>query len=102
LSLLKHFPLSQLKIDRLFVNNLCLDTKDAIVTLAKAFGLSVVAEGIESEEQEFALKALGCASGQGYLYARPMPAEQVLMTLAKQTDTWAPGPPIDVTTLMAE
>jgi len=107
LSLLKRFPLSQLKIDRLFVNNLCCDTKDAavinaIVTLAEAFGLGVVAEGIESEEQEFALKALGCASGQGYLYARPMPAEQVLMTLAKQTDTRAPGPPIDVTTLMAE
>jgi diguanylate cyclase (GGDEF)-like protein/PAS domain S-box-containing protein len=107
LSLLKRFPLSQLKIDRLFVNNLCCDTKDAavinaIITLAETFGLDVVAEGIESEEQEFALKQLGCGNGQGYLYARPMPGEQILSALTKQTYTRAPGAPIGVTTPMAE
>jgi diguanylate cyclase (GGDEF)-like protein/PAS domain S-box-containing protein len=107
LSLLKRFPLSQLKIDRLFVNNLCCDIKDAavinaIITLAEAFGLDVVAEGIESEEQEFALKELGCASGQGYLYARPMPAEQVLTTLSQQPNTTAFTAPIRVTAQMVE
>jgi diguanylate cyclase (GGDEF)-like protein/PAS domain S-box-containing protein len=102
LSLLKRFPLSQLKIDRLFVNNVCFDTKDAavinaIITLAETFGLEVVAEGIESEEQELALRTLGCKNGQGYLYARPMPAQQMLMTVAKQMDTRAPRAPVTAT-----
>jgi diguanylate cyclase (GGDEF)-like protein/PAS domain S-box-containing protein len=107
LSLLKRFPLSQLKIDRLFVNNLCFDTKDAavvntIITLAEAFGLDVVAEGIENEKQELTLKELGCKNGQGYLYARPMPAEQVLIMLTKQGLSTAPGPPAGVTAILAE
>jgi diguanylate cyclase (GGDEF)-like protein/PAS domain S-box-containing protein len=99
LSLLKRFPLSQLKIDRVFVNNVCSDTKDAavvnaIIALAETFGLEVVAEGIENEEQELALQKLGCENGQGYLYARPMPAQQMLMTIAKQMDAGTPEVPI--------
>jgi diguanylate cyclase (GGDEF)-like protein/PAS domain S-box-containing protein len=98
LSLLKRFPLSQLKIDRLFVKNVCFDIKDAaiinaIITLAKTFGLEVVAEGIENEEQELALKKLGCENGQGYLYARPMPAQQMLQALVQQMETVAPAVP---------
>jgi diguanylate cyclase (GGDEF)-like protein/PAS domain S-box-containing protein len=105
LSLLKRFPLSQLKIDRLFVNNVCFDTKDAavinaIITLAETFGLEVVAEGIENEEQEIALKRLGCENGQGYLYARPMPAQQMLTTAAEQMHTGPARVPVSATVQM--
>ena len=79
LSLLKRFPLARLKIDRRFIRDLCTDAEDAAVVnailyLANSFGLEVVAEGIETEEQERLLRLLGCQCGQGFLFARPMPA----------------------------
>ena len=78
LSLLKRFPLASLKIDRSFVRELCTNAEDAAVVnailyLANSFGLDVVAEGIETEEQERVLRELGCQYGQGFLFARPMP-----------------------------
>jgi predicted signal transduction protein with EAL and GGDEF domain len=79
LSLLKRFPLTRLKIDQGFVRNVCTDPEDtavikAIIYLAESFGLNVVAEGIENEDQERKLREFGCQYGQGYLYAKPMRA----------------------------
>lgn len=105
LSLLKRCPPIQLKIDRLFVNNSFSDTKhaaavEAIITLAEAFGLDVVAEGIENEEQETALKKLGCERGS--LYARPMPVMQLLTMLSDQVATHSHKKPITINAQMVE
>jgi EAL domain-containing protein (putative c-di-GMP-specific phosphodiesterase class I) len=85
--LLKRFPISRLKIDRSFIRELCTNVEDAAVVnailyLAKSFGLEVVAEGIETEEQNRLLGALGCQFGQGFLFARPMPAADLRDLLA--------------------
>ncbi len=89
LSCLQEFPLDVLKVDRSFVVNAG-NGRDfaallhAVVTLADNLGLKVVAEGIETEEQLVLLQALGCAFGQGYLMARPMPAAALVQFLADQ------------------
>jgi diguanylate cyclase (GGDEF)-like protein len=82
MSYLKRLPIDTLKIDRSFVSDLPKDANDlaistAIVALGHSLGLTVVAEGIETEAQADALLNLGCDIGQGYLYAKPMPAERV-------------------------
>lgn len=79
---LKRLPASELKIDRAFVNELQADTEDAtiisaIVALAQSLNLKVVAEGVETEEQQEFLTGLGCDTLQGYLLGRPIPAEKV-------------------------
>lgn len=76
LSYLHDLPVDCLKIDRSFVNRLTTSTSGtpivrAIVDLARNTGLVVVAEGIETEEQEVTLRELGCEYGQGYLLGRP-------------------------------
>jgi EAL domain-containing protein (putative c-di-GMP-specific phosphodiesterase class I) len=92
MSYLKRLPIDILKIDRSFVSDLPKDTNDlaiatAIVALGHSLGLTVIAEGIETQAQAESLLNLGCDLGQGYLYARPMPAEKV----AQYLETWAPG-----------
>lgn len=82
LSLLRNLPIQILKIDRSFVRQIDHDQKDAaiarsIVSLAHSMGLQVVAEGVETEEQYTALKALGCQMFQGYLFGRPQPVDYV-------------------------
>jgi predicted signal transduction protein with EAL and GGDEF domain len=84
LSYLHRFPLQALKIDRSFVADLkpgdagggSAPVVRAICTLAKALDMDVIAEGIETTQQRDALLALGCALGQGFLYAHPRPAEE--------------------------
>ena len=81
LSLLKRFPLTRLKIDRGFVQNLCENPQDAAIVrainaLSRSFGLAVIAEGIETEEQRVRLIAKGCGEAQGYLFGKPMPAQE--------------------------
>ncbi len=79
LSYLKHLPLDTIKIDRTFVAGLESDVDraivDAVIALAHGLHISVVAEGIETEGQFEALREMGCDIGQGYLFARPLPAE---------------------------
>ena len=86
LSYLHKFPIQTLKIDRSFVADLrpgeaggSAAVVRAIVTLAGALGLETIAEGIETTAQRDALLELGCALGQGFLYAHPRPAEEVLL-----------------------
>jgi diguanylate cyclase (GGDEF)-like protein/PAS domain S-box-containing protein len=80
LSLLKRYPVTRLKIDKSFVRDLCTDAEDAaiiqaIMYLGRRLGLAIIAEGIETEAQEEALRLYGCTEGQGYLYGRPMSAD---------------------------
>ncbi|HZQ98024.1 MAG TPA: EAL domain-containing protein [Chloroflexota bacterium] len=82
LGYLKRFPIDQLKIDRSFVAGLGRDPEDtaivhAVVRLAHTLGLEVTAEGIETAAQLEALRATGCEHGQGYYFARPLPAGAV-------------------------
>lgn len=83
LNYLKQLPTQTLKIDQSFVRDMLVDAEDfsitsAIVGLAKAFNKVVVAEGVETQEHFFALRALGCDFAQGYLIAKPMPAADVV------------------------
>jgi diguanylate cyclase (GGDEF)-like protein/PAS domain S-box-containing protein len=87
LSRLKRFPLDALKIDRSFVSGTNSNTDDraivkATIDMAHAVGLTVVAEGVETREQEHYLRAFGCDHAQGYLYARPQPAAAIEDVLA--------------------
>ncbi|PJE80916.1 putative signaling protein [invertebrate metagenome] len=80
LNYLKYFPFDRLKIDRGFVDNIPDDKEnsvivDAIIQLGKNFDIGVVAEGIETKEQEIYLIRQGCIEGQGYFYGKPMDVE---------------------------
>lgn len=79
LSYLKQFPVQKLKVDQSFVREIEASASDkmivrTIVTLASGLGLKTIAEGIETPAQSRILSDLGCEEGQGYLFARPMPA----------------------------
>jgi EAL domain-containing protein (putative c-di-GMP-specific phosphodiesterase class I) len=82
LQYLRRFPLDSLKIAKSFVDGIGGPSQDAavaraIIELGTSFQLNVVAEGIERHEQHARLVELGCTHGQGFLYSRPVPAEQV-------------------------
>jgi EAL domain-containing protein (putative c-di-GMP-specific phosphodiesterase class I) len=80
LSYLKQLPIDKLKIDRTFIKDIP-DNKDdvaitqAIIALGQNLGLDIIAEGVETEDQQNLLKIMGCQEVQGYLYGRPMSAE---------------------------
>jgi EAL domain-containing protein (putative c-di-GMP-specific phosphodiesterase class I) len=87
LSQIAHLPLDALKIDRAFVAGMTGSTEhmaivSAIVNLAKALKIFVVAEGVETEEQALQLHQLGCDEAQGYLFSRPLPADETAKLLA--------------------
>ena len=80
LSYLHKLPLDALKVDRSFVSQIESDAEKleivrTIITLAHNLGLEVIAEGIETREQMFILRELGCELGQGYLFSRPLDAD---------------------------
>jgi diguanylate cyclase (GGDEF)-like protein/PAS domain S-box-containing protein len=87
LSYLKRLPLAELKIDRAFVRDILADATSGaiaqtIISLGRALGLSVIAEGVETEEQRDCLAGLGCHSFQGYLFSRPLPPEEFELLLS--------------------
>ncbi len=83
LAYLKRLPLDQLKIDRAFVRDMMVDSTSGaiaqtVISLGRAMGLSVIAEGVETDEQVNFLAALGCHSFQGYLLGHPLPLEEFM------------------------
>jgi len=95
LSHLHQFPFDVLKIDRSFIQRMTngdqpLQIVQTIVELARVLGMDVVAEGIETEEQLALLKSMGCRFGQGYLFAPPLPADQIEVWLSNPERCVAP------------
>lgn len=87
LGYLKRLPITALKIDQSFVRDLVTDPDDrtlagTIVALGHGLGLKVVAEGVETEQQRRILLAQGCDLAQGYLFSRPLPADEFTRWLA--------------------
>lgn len=87
LSYLKTLPVDHLKIDQSFIRGCPGDTSDvaiveAVIGLASRLNQEVIAEGVETREQLDFLLACGCHEGQGYLFSRPLPAEQISTLLA--------------------
>jgi diguanylate cyclase (GGDEF)-like protein len=95
---LRRLPLAEVKIDRSFVLGMANDPDDAavvrsIVDLARALGLRVVAEGVEEDTTRRMLIDEGCEVGQGWYFARPMPADHLVAWLARYLPvTGRPGP----------
>ena len=86
LQYLRRLPVSELKIDKSFIMDMIVDENDAIVVrstinLAHNLGMSVVAEGVESQEIHDMLQILGCDMAQGYHIAYPMPAQKLMVWL---------------------
>ena len=91
LNYVKRFPVDCLKIDHSFVRGISEHPEDlaivhAVITLGRALGMEVVAEGVETAAQLDLLRGLGCEQGQGYHFARPMPAEEAATFLAGCAD----------------
>lgn len=79
---LNKLPLDEIKIDLSFVRNIVSDSDDraivlAIITMAHSLGLDVIAEGVETVEQQESLLEAGCENYQGYLFSRPVPIEEL-------------------------
>jgi len=90
LSYLKHFPLDELKIDKIFIDHLKNSVADqrivkSVIALAHDFGLKVVAEGVEDEATVRCLKGLGCDLAQGFVYSQALPLEAFCAWYAKHS-----------------
>jgi two-component system sensor histidine kinase BarA len=95
LTSLRHFPIDKIKIDQSFVSNvgLAIDATivHAIVSIGRALGLKVVAEGVETVEQQKFLRTAGVHAMQGYLFARPMRKTDVAAFVAEFDDRYRPS-----------
>ncbi|MET7970597.1 bifunctional diguanylate cyclase/phosphodiesterase [Micromonospora sp. NPDC005305] len=91
LAQLRRLPVHEVKVDRSFVQGMATDPGDlaivnAVVTLSQQFGLTVVAEGVESELTLELLQDIGCEIGQGFLFSRPLPYERLETWFGAQVD----------------
>lgn len=96
LSALKTFPLSRLKIDRSFVQDVVSDAHSqaiikGVATIGRNLGINVIAEGIETRAQAAALREAGCDAGQGFLYGRGVPADAFLARYLDNPRSYAPA-----------
>ncbi|MGA3161009.1 MAG: PAS domain S-box protein [Terracidiphilus sp.] len=96
LTYLKRLPLDRLKIDRSFVRDMMVDATSGaiaqtILSLGRAMGISVIAEGVETEEQRGYLAGLGCHSFQGFLFSRPLPLGKFEAFLKSFAESGGPG-----------
>lgn len=96
ISLLRGFPVDTLKIDQSFIRDIERDADArsiirAIVTMAKSLGLSLVAEGVEQEEERVFLAEIGCDYFQGFLWGRPLPPEEVLPFFRSRIPSFRPS-----------
>jgi diguanylate cyclase (GGDEF)-like protein len=96
LSYLLRFPIDYVKIDRSFISRMTMDSENyeivrAITTLVRSIGIATIAEGIEDPQQVDQLKLLGCQFGQGYLFSRPMEAQQAGLLLQAKDKFFAPA-----------
>jgi diguanylate cyclase (GGDEF)-like protein len=100
MSLMKQFPIDTIKIDRSFVRDLADDSEDqaitqAIIRMGKALGMTVVAAGVETNEQETFLRDHACDEMQGFLFSKPVPPQQL-------ADLLRPAPLLASPTLQPE
>lgn len=83
LTYLKNFPIDKMKLDQSFVHNLTTDKHDtaickALITLSRSLGISVLAEGIENQQQLSWMEEQGCDQVQGYFFSKPLPADEFI------------------------
>ncbi|MDI1266509.1 MAG: EAL domain-containing protein, partial [bacterium] len=95
MSLMKQFPIDTIKIDRSFVRDLPNDSEDqaiaqAIISMGKALGMTVIAEGVETVEQQTFLRNHACDEMQGFLFSKPLPAKQMADLLRAEPALAAP------------
>lgn len=107
LNYLKRFPIDTLKIDKSFVSDLCKDPHDtaivrAIITLGHALDLTVIAEGVETQEQLQYLSSLGCDVVQGFLFSKSLPAPAFEELLVEQRRAAASSTSHDTAPLVGE
>ena len=82
LSYLQSFPFDKIKIDRSFIKDIAdgvgsLNIVRAVAAMAKGLGMATTAEGVETEEQLDAVRSEGCTEMQGFLFSRPLPADEI-------------------------
>jgi diguanylate cyclase (GGDEF)-like protein len=97
LSYLKRFPVDMIKVDRCFLDGLETDHRDAalmraILAIGMGMDLDVIAEGVETRAQREMLRLSGCHWGQGFLFAEPLPAEQIHITGSRSVVVAPPVP----------
>jgi len=88
-----NIPATELKIDRLFVLNMDVNSNDRVmveksIEIGHELGMNVIAEGVETEKQLVFLRQRGCDSAQGYYFSRPLPPDELVCWLADYQARW--------------